>query len=108
MKTGDDGKASRNEGESSKIVEIDASTGERNSFQRGENGRHRPRFHAKNNEMLKPPEDAEQREQHQTLTEEEIAEKKWHKDGARRGHGDYQYPRAKEQRTPGKKTKNTR
>ena len=29
MKTGeDDGKASRNEGESSKIVEIDASTGE--------------------------------------------------------------------------------
>ena len=29
--------------------------------------------------MLKPPEDAEQREQHQTLTKEEIAEKKWHK-----------------------------
>lgn len=81
MKTGEvDGKASRNEGESSKIVEIDASTGEEILSRGAKMEDIDPDSTLKNNEMLKPPEDAEQREQHQTLTEEEIAETKWHKD----------------------------
>lgn len=87
MKTGEiDGNASRNnggnEGESSKMVEIDASTGEEILSRGAKMEDIDPDSTLKNNddEMLKPPEDAEQREQHQTLTEEEIAEKKWHKD----------------------------
>ena len=69
MKTGeDDGKASRNEGESSKIVEIDASTGEEILARGAKMEDIDPDSTLKNNEMLKPPEDAEQREQHQTLT----------------------------------------
>ena len=81
MKTGEvDGNASRNEGESSKIVEIDASTGEEILSRGAKMEDIDPDSTLKNNEMLKPPEDAQQREQHQTLTEEEIAEKKWHKD----------------------------
>lgn len=87
MKTGEiDGNASRNnggnEGESSKMVEIDASTGEEILSRGAKMEDIDPDSTLKNNddEMLKPPEDAEQREQHQTLTGEEIAEKKWHKD----------------------------
>ena len=87
MKTGEiDGNASRNnggnEGESSKMVEIDASTGEEILSRGAKMEDIDPDSTLKNNddEMLKPPEDAEQREQHQKLTGEEIAEKKWHKD----------------------------
>ena len=78
MKTGEDDKAS-NEGESSKIVEIDASTGEEILSRGAKMEDIDPDSTLKNNEMLKPPEDAEQREQHQTLTERK-SRKKWHKD----------------------------
>ena len=69
-----------------------------------------PEFMPKDDEgdIKLPPEHDLNQEQNRTLTAEEIAEEKWHQRGARRRHGVHQDARAKEQRTPRKKTKDAR